>query len=187
MCEKKYGNLKEFSNCIFLCIGTGIGGAYFANGKLVEPKKYPGFEIGHMIIAKNGNMCKCGKKGCFETYASMKKLKTDIANILYSTEEINGKKLGEILENNKQNEEVKNIIKEFVENLSIGISNIINIFEPEAIALGGGFAYYEKIFLEKLKKKIYCSNLLFNSENDTKIVVAKMLNDAGIIGATILE
>ena len=75
---------------------------------------------------------------------------------------------------------MKQIIDEYVENLAIGLSNLINIFEPEAIGIGGSFSYYEEIFVEQLKIKI--EKLLFN-HNVPKIVMAEIKNDAGILGA----
>ena len=66
ICEKEIGSLKNYDNCLFMTIGTGIGGAYFYKNKLVKPNKYQGFEIGHMIININGQECNCGRKGCFE-------------------------------------------------------------------------------------------------------------------------
>ena len=73
--EKQYGALKKYDDCIFLCIGTGVGSAVFLDGKLLKPKQNPGFEFGHMIIEKEGTECNCGKKGCFETYAKILKTK----------------------------------------------------------------------------------------------------------------
>ena len=68
LAEKKYGAMKEYSDCIFINIGTGIGGAAFIDGNLLEPKRYSGFEFGHMTLVKNGIQCTCGKKGCCERY-----------------------------------------------------------------------------------------------------------------------
>ena len=75
LAEKKYGALKEYDDCIFVNIGTGLGGAAFMGGKLLEPKRYSGFEFGHMTLVKDGIQCTCGKKGCIETYCSIKSLK----------------------------------------------------------------------------------------------------------------
>ena len=62
LCEKKYGALKEYDDCIFMCIGTGIGGAVFLNGKMLKPRRYFGMEIGHTVIKTNGIECTCGRK-----------------------------------------------------------------------------------------------------------------------------
>lgn len=62
LAEKYYGAMKEFDDCVFINIGTGIGGAAFIAGKLLEPKRYSGFEFGHMTLVKDGIECTCGKR-----------------------------------------------------------------------------------------------------------------------------
>lgn len=142
--EKYYGSLKNADDCVFLCLGTGIGAAVFMNGKLLEPKRYAGFELGHMIIEKDGVQCACGKKGCFETYASMRALKRRVAKALNIDNDFSGKYFNEtVLDFN--NEMVNKAIDEYLDYLKIGLCNIIDIFEPEVISLGGSFAYYEKV------------------------------------------
>ena len=78
------------------------------------------------------------------------------------------------------------MLNNYVEDLSIGISNIINIFEPEAICIGGSFAEYKDILYEPLKNTLINGNLLFNKRCDIIIKLAKLKNDAGIIGATLI-
>ena len=185
LAEQKYGELREFENSVFLCIGTGIGSAVIFNGKLLEPKGVPGFEISHTIIQKNGKLCNCGKRGCFETYASLKRFKEKI----YSEFNLNGldnETIINFIKQNKNNITLKYMINNYIEDLSIGISNIINIFEPETICFGGSFAEYKDIFEEPLKRAILDGNLLFNKRNDIIIKHAKLGNDAGIIGATLI-
>ena len=183
--EKYYGSLKDADDCVFLCMGTGIGAAVFMGGKLLEPKRYAGFEIGHMVIVKDGLQCNCGKKGCFETYASMRALKRNIAEVLGIDNDFTGRYLNEkLLDFN--NEKIEKVIDDYLDYLKVGLCNIIDIFEPEVISLGGSFAYYEdnpifKKLLEKLKEP----NSTYNQESSPKIRVAKFKNDAGIIGATV--
>ena len=179
--EKKFGALKQYDNCIFLCIGTGVGSAVFYNGRLLQPKNYPGFEFGHMIINKNGNKCKCGKKGCFETYASMKKFKNSAIKKLNLKKNIESDELQKYLRKEINSDKVKQFIDEYIDNLSIGISNIINIFEPEAICFGGSFSYYEDIFLPRLKVNL--KKYVFNKDAKYDLICAELKNDAGIIGA----
>lgn len=182
LAEKEYGSLKKAKDAIFLTIGTGIGGAVFLNGELLVPNKYEGFEIGHMTIEKNGLQCNCGRKGCFEKYASMNTLKEKIAEKL-GKEKISGNELDDIFKN-IDNLKINDIIEEYIENLCLGIGSLINIFEPEIISLGGSFAYYEKILLTKLIDRLQ-KEKIFNSGNIPKIVTAKLKNDAGIIGAVL--
>ncbi len=182
--EKKIGNLKDYDDCVFLCLGTGIGGATFINGRMLEYTKEWGSEYGHMIIQKNGIECKCGNKGCFEKYASMKAFKSEIINLLNLDSNISSEDILEILLNrvNEKDREISKYIDEYIENLIIGISNIINILGPEAICIGGSFVYYEKILYTKLLEKMNLKN--YNGVKP-KILLAKTQNDAGMIGALI--
>lgn len=183
MAEKVVGSLQNYDDCLFLNIGTGIGGAVFLRGKLLTAKKYTGFEIGHMTIEKNGNECTCGKRGCFETYASMKKLKETIRNQYQLGEEVHSQELMEILGN--KTEKSNKILEEYLTNLTIGIANLIDLFEPEAISIGGSFAYYKEIFIKALNEKLHKEQTTFNSRKDIILQTATMQNDAGIIGAVV--
>lgn len=185
LAEKKYGAMKDYSDCVFINIGTGIGGAAFIDGKLLEPKRYSGFEFGHMTLVKDGIKCTCGKKGCFERYCSIKALKTNITRTLnIDGSDISGQYLREEIMV-KYHDEVQKDINEFIDYLRIGICNLIDIFEPEVVCLGGSFSYYEgHPVLEKLKEEINKNDSTFN-EGKPKIVTAEFKNDAGIIGVTV--
>ena len=183
--EKTYGSLSNVSDAVFLTIGTGIGGAVFLDDKLLRPKKFEGFEIGHMIIKKNGIKCNCGNHGCFERYASIRVLKEKLSKLYKKNLTI--VELKEILLNVEKNEKTKRIVEEYIENLSIGIANVINIFEPETISLGGSFSYYKEQLLPRLKNSLTNNNLLFNDGKLPNIVVAELKNDAGMIGSIIID
>lgn len=180
--EKKVGNLKDYDDCVFLCLGTGIGGATFINGRMLEYTKEWGSEYGHMIIKKDGLECKCGNKGCFEKYASMQAFKNGIIKLLNLDPNTSSENILKILTNkvNEKNQEVNKYIDEYIENLIIGISNIVNILAPEAICIGGSFVYYEEILYTRLLEKM---NLKKFNGNKPKILLAKMKNDAGMIGS----
>lgn len=185
LAEQKYGELASFENSVFLCIGTGVGGAVIHNGQLLEPDDVPGFEFSHTIIQKDGELCSCGKRGCFEAYASLKKFKQKVSDT-FNLNTLNGEEIRKFIDDNQSNVTLKNMINEYIEYLSIGISNIVNIFEPDAICIGGSFAEYEKIFYNPLKQALLQGNLLFNHRHDIIIKLAKLKNDAGIIGATLI-
>ncbi len=185
LAEKTYGSLKKYKDCVFLCLGTGIGGSVFYKGKEFKPYRNSGFEIGHMIIKSDGHLCNCGKKGCFETYCSIKRLKNKIINELGLDKSISAVDLLKVLDINKNNEKLQKIIKEYIEYLNIGLSNIIDIVEPQAIALGGSFVYFEKVLYEKLVELYYSKRYVFNKKELPDLKLAALGNDAGIIGATI--
>ena len=180
--KKKYGVLKDVEDAVFLCLGTGIGGATFYDGKLVEPKRSEGSEYGHMIIQKDGIQCNCGNKGCFEKYASMKAFKEGIRKVLNLDEQVTSKEILQELKKEFKNESVNEYIDNYIDYLILGISNITNIIEPQTICLGGGFVYFEDILYQRLKEKMNLNKYKFNKPN---IVLATLQNDAGIIGSVI--
>ena len=182
LAEKKYGALKDYDDCIFLCLGTGVGSAVFLKGELLEPKRHPGFEFGHMIIQKDGKACNCGNKGCWETYVSMKRFKKEAVEKLKLPVDTESIEVQNYIRRNMDKPETKALVDELLTNVAIGLSNLINMFEPEAICFGGSFVYYNDIFLPILKDKLKL--YLFNKDFDGKILAAKLKNDAGMIGAT---
>lgn len=181
--ESKIGALKDYKRSIFLTLGTGIGGAVIINGKLLDTGDLSGCEFGHMIIQKDGIKCNCGKSGCFEKYASMKALKNNLRASLGLDETTRGQELLDMMRKNGEDEKIKKIVDEYIEYLSIGVSNLINIFEPEAVGIGGSFVYFSDVLLEKLKNNIQNKKYLFNSRDELIIVPAALGNDAGIIGS----
>lgn len=181
--EKQYGALKGCKDALFLTIGTGIGGACFINNKLLEPKRYSGFEYGHIIISANGKKCTCGAKGCFERYASMTALKEMMKKAFNIADDITGKELHEFIVSGLKKDiiswKIEEILDSYVKNLAIGISNLINIFEPQVVVLGGSIVYYEDILLKRLQENLF----VFNREADIpEIKMAVLGNDAGLIG-----
>lgn len=183
LAENTYGCLKGYDRSIFLTLGTGIGGAAFIDNKLMVAGKRPGYEFGHMVIEKEGIPCHCGRKGCFERYASMKALKNNLRKALNLNETTRGEELLEMIRRNSPESEnyemIEKIVAEFIENLSIGIENLIRIFEPEVIGIGGSFVYFEDVLLERLEKR------LLKFRKDIKIEIAVLGNEAGIIGAVL--
>ena len=191
LAENKKGSLKAFERTVFLTLGTGIGGAVIINNELLNAGPLSGCEFGHMILEVNGKKCKCGKKGCFETYGSMKVLKNNLRKVLGVDEKTRGEELLSILRNIKNGdehyEEIEETIQTYIKYLAIGISNLVNVFEPEAIGIGGSFVFFEDVLLERLKKYMLKENLLFNKRQEIKIMSAVLRNDAGMIGATLLN
>lgn len=188
--ENKYGCLKNYKRSIFLTLGTGIGGAVIINNKLLDTGDLPGCEFGHMIIEEDGLLCKCGKFGCWEKYASMKAFRDNLRKVLGYTQNTNSQELLNILKNRNENskdyKKIDNVIEKYIKDLSIGISNLINIFEPEVIGIGGSFVYFKDILLYRLEEKLEEKDMLFNKHNEIKIETAILENDSGIIGATLI-
>ena len=158
--------------------------AGFAEKKYGALKRL-GFELGHMIIDKSSkNKCNCGNNGCFETFASMKRFKQNAIKTLNLESDCISEEVQNYIRNNIEKPAVRKYVEEYLENIAIGLSNIINIFEPEAIAFGGSFSYYSDIFLSMIKEKI--KKYRFNKSNKIELLEAKLKNDAGIIGSVII-
>lgn len=176
LAERRFGSLVEEERAVFLCIGTGIGSAILNRGIIIPS------EIGHTIIKEDGNICNCGRQGCFETYASMKVFKENIIRVL----ELKDSSTSEEIANNirareREDDNLINYINEYIEYLEVGISNIINTIHPDTICIGGGFVYFQDILMHRLQERINTQTYKFPKP---KLILAKLGNDAGIIGAT---
>ncbi len=198
LAEAKFGVSKGYKNSITITLGTGIGG-----GIIIDNKIYKGFncasaELGHMSIDIKGNLCNCGRRGCFETYASATALKYQAINVVKNNKDtiiynmVNGdiNKIEARLVFNcaKKNDKVAvQIVDKYMSYLSCGIENLINILQPDIIAIGGGISNAGEYFLEKIRGLIKNSHEMAKDlDKRTKIELAKLGNDAGIIGAAFL-
>lgn len=180
LAEKEYGSLKNCNNGVFLGLGTGIGTAIFIGGRLEESIR----SAGHMIIEKDGRRCKCGKYGCFEAYASMKTLKTQIRERLMK-EDLSSEQILELLQNRITLEHLEDIINEYISYLAVGISNISRLCSAEVLSIGGSFVHYKDVLFDRLQREL--DKIMLPMEKEmTKITLAELGNDAGIIGATLI-
>jgi len=153
--EKKSGAGIESDHIIYVSISIGIGVGMFLNGKLY--RGYNGFagELGHMTIHSNGKKCMCGRKGCWELYASEKALKDYIKNVpLYDN--INEYSLEDVIRKTKEGNDLAKQSFDYVgKNLSIGLDNIINIFNPKQIVIGGRIAIAKQWLERSIKKHLF--------------------------------
>lgn len=176
LAEYRLGDYEDIKNFGLLTVGTGIGGGVVLNKKLYTGATNCANELGHMVIEKSGIKCKCGRKGCFEQYASVTALKRMMS--LESLQEI-----FYLLEKNLV---IQSVFDEYLENLSEGIANFVNLYDLEVVAIGGSLSEYGDKYLNKLEEKI--KSKLYNKVNSKfKLRTAKLNNDAGIIGAALLE
>lgn len=165
-----------FSNYALVTYGTGIGAGIIINGLLYNGTTGAAGEIGHMVIDKEGIPCKCGRRGCYEKYASVSALKRmaeldDIKEIFYLSE---------------RNEVIQRVLDYYLENVAEGLANLINMYDVEMLVIGGSLAEYGDKFMPKLKAMV--SNKIYNRYTyDLNMKIATLKNDAGIIGAALLD
>lgn len=174
--EAHIGAAKGVSDFICLTLGTGIGGAIFLNNKLYKGSASSAGELGHMIIHSGGKQCTCGGEGCYECYASASALIKAVNKV--SPVELNAFQIFE--KENIEKPEIRSEIDKWIDEIIVGLVNIIYIFNPSMIVLGGGIMN-EDYIIELIDRKIY-TRLMDNFKN-VKIVRPKLGNDAGMIGA----
>ncbi len=172
---KKIDN-EFYSNYAFVTIGTGIGAGIILNGQIYIGTTGSAGEIGHMVIDKDGLPCKCGRRGCFEQYASIGALKR-MTNL---------DSLKEIFYLAERNEVIQGVLNSYLENLSEGLANLINMYDVEMLVIGGSLSEYSNEILHKLKSKII-SKIYNKYSYNFEIKTAVLGNDAGILGASLLS
>lgn len=173
--EAKFGAGRGKSDFLCLTYGTGIGGALYLNNRLYKGFASSAGEFGHMITHAGGKQCSCGGEGCYECYASAKAL-VDAVNKANSTN-LNAFEIFE--KENFQKPEVRSVIDKWIDEMIIGLINIIYIFNPPLIVLGGGIMN-EDYVIDLIDRKIY--NLLMDNFKDVNIVRSKLRNDAALLG-----
>lgn len=174
--EAHFGAAKGVSDFVCLTLGTGVGGAIFLNNSLYKGSASSAGEIGHMIIHSGGKQCTCGGEGCYECYASASALIKAVNKV--SPVELNAFQIFE--KENIEKPEIRSEIDKWIDEIITGLVNIIYIFNPSMIVIGGGIMN-EDYIIELIDRKIY-SRLMDNFKN-VKIVRPKLGNDAGMIGA----
>jgi len=180
--EAVYGAGKDYKTVALLTLGTGVGGGLIRDGKIEETQAAAGALFGHITIDYNGRLCTCGRRGCLEAYASATALTAD-AKAAMGIANLDGKAVFDAYRQGDQ--KAKEVVSNYIKYLGEGIVSIINICCPDAIILGGGLSAAGGILTESLKE--YIKDKVFGAELiKTDIVVSRLGNDAGIIGAALL-
>lgn len=191
--EYHFGSMKNTKNSLLLTLGTGLGAGVIINGEVFHGSHYLGTEIGHMIIGDNFYNCNCGNNGCLETFASATAMVKFTNRLLDAGETSSLKALRltqekpltpqQILTAAKKKDPVGlQALERFTYFLGVGLANLINIFDPEVIALGGGLSESGDLFLQELRS-ITKTMTYVKGDNPTKIEIADLKNDAGILGS----
>lgn len=173
--EAKFGAAKGENDFICLTYGTGIGGAIFLNGKLYKGSSSSAAELGHMIVHAGGRQCTCGGEGCYECYASAKALINNVNKV--SDKPLDAFQIFE--KENIEKPEIRSEVDKWIDEIIIGLINIIYTFNPPLIVLGGGIMN-EDYIIDLIDRKIY-SKLMDNFKN-VNIVRSKSGNDAALLG-----
>ena len=195
--EYAAGAGKGSTSMIAITLGTGVGGGAVLDGKLYTGFNYAGLEVGHFVVEYNGRLCTCGRRGCFETYASATALiKRTKELMLINRESLIWQVVdGEIdrVEGHTPFEAAargdllaKELVEEYQPYLACGITSLINIFQPEVFCVGGGVAGAGETLLGPVRAIVDREDYARDSARRTILTLAQLGNDAGIIGAALL-
>ncbi|MBP5378741.1 MAG: ROK family protein [Ruminococcus sp.] len=190
------GAAKGAKNAVCITLGTGVGGGIIVDGKIYSGSNFAGAEIGHTVIEVDGAQCSCGRKGCFEAYSSatglIRMTKEAIAEhpdcIMAQSEKEKGKVTARTSFDCMRagDKYAKAVVDKYIKYLAAGITNTINIFQPDILCIGGGVCNEGDPLLLPMKELVAKEVYTRNSPKNTEIVIAKLGNDAGIIGAAFL-
>ena len=194
------GSAKGARNAVAITLGTGVGGGIIIDGKIYSGSNFAGAELGHMVIVKDGKECACGRRGCWETYASAtglinltkQKILSEKLEFSYMLKlcdgdinKVNGRTAFDAMRDGDPT--AKSVVEEYISYLSCGLVNIINIFQPDVLCIGGGISNEGENLLGPVRS--YVERERYTKHNDKQTVICKCTlgNDAGIIGAAYLD
>lgn len=190
------GAAKGAKNAVIITLGTGVGAGIIIGGKIFSGSNFAGGEIGHTVIVVDGYECSCGRKGCFEAYSSA----TGLIRMTCEAAEANPEsKICQLVEADgrisartafnaaKMLDDVgQAVVDRYIKHLACGITNTINVFQPDILCIGGGVCNEGDNLLVPLKEGVKKNVYSKNSSKNTEICICKLGNDAGIIGAAML-
>ncbi|MCL1928507.1 MAG: ROK family protein, partial [Treponema sp.] len=188
----------EYKNALMITLGTGVGGGMIIDGKIFSGCDNMGTEMGHIKLVYEGVLCTCGQKGCFEAYGSATALIAQTKEVLRQNpsgkmnemcggdlEKVDGKLAFDAARQGDST--AVQVMDQYISYVAAGLSSLIVAFRPEVIIIGGGIGGEGEFLLEPLNKRIRELTTAAEELGVPKAVAAKMGNDAGLIGAAMLE
>jgi len=191
------GAAKGTNHAVCITLGTGVGGGIIIDKKIYTGFNFAGAEIGHTVLEVDGPPCTCGRKGCFEVFSSatglirmtneamdnnkdslMWKLYSEKGSKVSARTSFDAMRIGDKV--------ATEVVNKYIKYLASGITNIINTFQPDILCIGGGVCNEGDYLLTPIKEFVKNEVYTRNSSKNTEIVIAKLGNDAGIIGAAFL-
>ena len=199
--EAKAGAARGTRNSLMITLGTGVGGGIIIDGKVYSGFNHAAGELGHVVLVRGGRLCSCGRRGCFEAYSSATALIKSTEEKLNEcrakgipttmTDEVaaNGGRINARVAFNaakKGDAVAREVIDDYIAYLADGLTNMINIFQPEILSIGGGISGERDNLLRPLLSRIDRDQYTRDSAHKCRLEIAQLGNDAGIIGAACL-
>lgn len=190
------GGAKGYKDAIVITLGTGIGSGIILGGKILRGFNFAAGEMGHNVIVKGGRLCNCGRKGCWERYASARALTEDTKaamrenkdtlmwKIVKGIDHVNAKTSFDAME--KGDELAKQVVSNWIDYIVCGLSNVVMTFEPEVICIGGGVSNQGETLLAPIRTAVQAETNNITTGRCPEIRACELRNDAGVIGAAAL-
>ena len=183
---------------VAITLGTGVGSGIIVDGKLINGINGAAGEMGHMVIAVDGEQCNCGRKGCWERYASATAL---ISQTKAAMLEDKGSLMWELVDGDinkvggrtsfdawrKGDKTATDVVNRYIYYVAVGIINIVNTFQPDVVCIGGGISNEGDNIIKPISEHVARERYSKYAAVQSKIVKAQLGNDAGIIGAALLK
>ncbi len=195
--EALAGAARGARSCVCITLGTGVGGGIILDGKVYSGFNYAGAELGHMVIMVDGEDCTCGRQGCWEAYASATALVRQTRRAMEAHPDSAMWKIAGSLDNvdgrtafdgmRAGDEAASQVVENYVHYVACGLINVINIFQPEVLCIGGGICKEGETLLKPIREYIFQERYSKFCEQQTRLCVAELGNDAGVIGAACLD
>ncbi|MDD6219729.1 MAG: ROK family protein [Clostridia bacterium] len=186
------------SSFVAITLGTGVGSGIVLDGKIVTGVNDGAGEMGHMVIVADGERCTCGRRGCWERYASATALIQQTKDAMHhdmdskmwelvggDINRVSGRTSFDAMRAGDKT--AKKVVDKYIFYLSVGIINIVNALQPEIICIGGGIGHEKENLLVPLRKYVARERYSIHADRQTEILSAQLGNDAGIIGAALLD
>ena len=198
LAEFLVGAGRDSKRFVTITLGTGVGAGIVHNGKIYHGANGMAGEVGHMVIQRGGLPCPCGRHGCWEQYASATALKRMTAAALAAhphsilaqvVAENEGRVSGQsaFIAARRGDPVGQQVCDEYVDYLACGVVNVVNIFQPDTLAIGGGVSNEaEEQLLLPVQRRVARESIPCGRDRRTRIVKAELGNRAGIIGAALL-
>ena len=190
------GAAKGYKDVVVVTLGTGVGGGIIIDGKIYAGFNHFGGELGHEVIVFNGRPCTCGRKGCLEAYASATGLikmtkeameankDSKLWEVAPTLDEVNGKTAFDAMR--LGDPAGKAVVDEYIGYLGCGLSNFVNIFQPQVLLIGGGICKEGETLLAPLREIIQRESYGISGYASAELRTCALGNDAGTIGAAFL-
>lgn len=195
--EALAGAARGARSCVCITLGTGVGGGIILDGKVYSGFNYAGAELGHMVIMVDGEDCTCGRQGCWEAYASATALVRQTRRAMEAHPDSAMWKIAGSLDNvdgrtafdgmRAGDAAASRVVENYVHYVACGLINVINIFQPEVLCIGGGICKEGETLLAPIREYIFQERYSKFCDHQTRLCVAELGNDAGVIGAACLD